>query len=188
MRITQQALKKLDFIDMSDMTPGKKTPGIILSYRWGVVGGRIFVGNLQRGYELWEFDSRGDLLRKIRKEFKPVPYPEEFRKQTEELAASQPALNLFALQDAPPFNSFFHDDDGRLFVMTYEQGPGKDEFIHDIYSAEGVFIGRIPLGRYGILGRALNPLRTTAKNGKFYRLRFKESGYPELIVYRMVWR
>lgn len=30
-------------------------------------------------------------------------------------------------------------------------------------------------------------LRAAARNGRFYRLCFKENGYSELIVYRMSW-
>jgi hypothetical protein len=180
-------LKKLDFIDMSDMATGKKTPGTILSFYWRAAGNRIYAGNEQRGYEIWIYDLEGNLLRKIRKEYKPVPYPEEFRRQTEELAVRQPGLNLFARKDMLPLNSFFSDDEERLFVMTYEQGKSQDEYIHDVFNKDGVLIARAPLGKYGILGRALNPLRATATNGRFYRLRFKENGYPELIVYRMVW-
>jgi hypothetical protein len=180
-------LKQLDFIDMSDIIPGKKTPGTILSFLWRVAGGRIYVGNEQRGYEILSYDLEGNLIRKIRKEYVPVPYPEKFRKQTEELAARQPTLNLFARKDMLPFNTFFVDDEGRLFVMTYEQSKNQDEYIHDVFNKDGVLIARVPLGKYGILGRSLNPLRATAKNGRFFRLAFKESGYPELIVYRMLW-
>jgi hypothetical protein len=71
--------------------------------------------------------------------------------------------------------------------MTYEQGTNKDEFIHDVFNKDGVLIARIPLGKYGIMGRSLNHLRATATNGKFYRVTFKENGFPELIVYRMAW-
>jgi hypothetical protein len=180
-------LKKLDFIDMSDMTPGKKTPGTILSFLWRAVGNRIYVGNEQRGYELLVFDLEGNLLRKIRKDYQPVSYPDEFRKQTEELASRQPDLNLYARKDMLPFNSFFPDDEGRLFVMTYEQGASSDEYIHDVFNKDGILIARVSLGKYGILGRSLNPLRATAATGRFYRIRFKEDGYPELVVYRMIW-
>lgn len=180
-------LKRLDFVDMSDLTPGKKTPGTILSFLWRAVGDRIYVGNEQRGYELLVYDLEGQLLRKIRKEYQSVPYPDEFRKQTEELAVRQPGLNLYARKDMLPFNSFFPDDEGRLFVMTYEQGAGPDEYIHDVFNRDGVLIARVPLGQYGILGRALNHLRATAANGQFYRLWFKENGYPVLTVYQMKW-
>jgi hypothetical protein len=180
-------LKKLDFIDMSEMAPGKKTPGTILAFLWRVAGGRIYAGNEQRGYEILVYDLEGNLLRKIRKEYDPVPYPEEFRKQTEVLAARQPAMNLFARKDMLPFNSFFVDDEGRLFVMTYEPGNDQDAYIHDVFDRDGVLVARVPLGKYGILGRSMNPLRATSKNGRFYRVRFKESGYAELVVYKMLW-
>jgi len=182
-----EEIKKLDSFDMSAYVPGKQTPGTIISFCWRVADDRIYVGNEQRGYEILVYDLEGNLLQKIRKEYQPVPYPEEFRKQTEKLAARQPAMNLVARQDTPPFNSFFPDDEGRLYVMTYEQGQSQDDIIHDVFNKDGVLVARVPLGKYGILGRALNHLRTTARNGRLYRLHFKESGYPELIVYRMVW-
>ena len=180
-------LKRLDFVDMSDMAPGKRTPGTILAVPRLVAGDRIYIGNEQRGYDIWVYDLDGRLVRKIRKEFRPAPYPEEFKKQTEELAARQPTLNLYARSDTPPFNSFFTDDEGRLFVMTYERDPSTGDYIHDVYDKDGVLIVRAPIGASGILARALNPLRAAARNGRYYRLTFKESGYPELIVYRMVW-
>ena len=180
-------LKKLDFIDMSEMAPGKKTPGTILAFLWRTSGGKIYAGNEQRGYEILVYDLEGNLLRKIRKEYDPVPYPEEFRKQTEELAARQPAMNLFARKDMLPFNSFFVDDEGRLFVMTYEQEDHKGTYIHDVFNKDGALIARVPLGKYGILGRSLNPLKATSENGRFYQVRFKENGYAEVIAYRMVW-
>lgn len=182
-----EEIKKLDSFDMSAYVPGKSTPGTIISFYWRVAGDRIYIGNEQRGYDLWVYDLDGNLLRKIRKEYKPVPYPEEFKKQTEVLAARQPAMNLVPRQDTPPFNSFFPDDEGRLYVMTYEQGTNKDEFIHDVFNKDGVLVARIPLGKYGIMGRSLNHLRATAKNGRFFRVAFKENGYPEVIVYRMLW-
>jgi len=179
--------KTIDFYDMSDLTPGRNQPGIIVPFYWRVAGDRIYVGNGRRGYEIRVYDLNGNLLRKIRKDYNPVTYPEEFRIQTEKIAAAQPNLNLFALKDMPPFNSFFIDEAGRLFVMTYEQGENGNGFIHDVFDSDGIFIARIALGSYGILGRALNRLRATAANGRFYRLFFKENGYPELIVYRMLW-
>lgn len=182
-----EEVRTLDFYNMSDLAPGKRQPGIIIPFYWRVAGDRIYVGNGRRGYEIWVFDLNGNLLRKIRKDFSPVPYPEAFRKQTEKIAAAQPDLNLFVLKEMPPFNSFFIDDAGRLFVMTYEHGEHGQGFIHDVFDTDGVFIAKVELGPYGILGRALNRLRATAAHGRFYRLYFKENGYPELIVYRMQW-
>ncbi len=184
---TFEEVKTIDYYDMSDLTPGRRQPGIIVPFYWRVAGDRIYVGNGRRGYEIQVYDLAGNLIRKIRKDFTPVAYPEEFRRQTEKIAAAQPDLNLFALKDMPPFNSFFIDEAGRLFVMTYEQGGKSKIFIHDVFDADGIYIARIELGSYGLLGRALNRLRATAASGRFYRLFFKEDGYPEVIVYRMLW-
>jgi len=183
-----EEVKTIGFYDMSDLVPGKRQTGIIIPFYWRVAGNRIYVGNGGKAYDISVYDFDGNLVRKIRKDFNPVAYPEEFRLQTEKIAAAQPNLNLFVLKDTPPFNSFFVDEAGRLFVMTYERSENGKGFIHDVFSADGIFIARIGLGRYGILGRALNHQRATAANGRFYRLFFKDSGYPELIVYRMLWR
>jgi hypothetical protein len=179
-------IKLIDFYDMSGFAPGKKSPGFIVHFYWRIAGDRIYVGNGSRGYEIRVWDLDGNLLRKFRKEFNPVAYPEEFRLQTEKIIAAG-NKNLFVAETMPPTNSFFIDDAGRLFVMTYEHGARQDEYIHDVFNSDGVLIARVPLGKYGILGRALNRQRATATKGRFYRLWFKESGYPELIVYRMVW-
>jgi 6-bladed beta-propeller len=182
-----EELKTVGFYDMSDLVPGKRQSGIIIPFYWRVSGDRIYVGNGRREYDIRVYDLEGKLLGKIRKDFHPVAYPEDFRLQTERIAAAQPSLNLFVLKDMPPFNSFFVDEAGRLFVMTYERNENGEGFVHDVFNRDGILMARVPLGNYGILGRALNHLRATATNGRFYRLWFKESGYPELIVYRMVW-
>ncbi len=183
-----EEIKTVGFYDMSDLVPGKRQAGIIIPFYWRVAGNRIYVGNGGKAYDISVYDFDGNLVRKIRKDFNPVAYPGEFRLQTEKIAAEQPNLNLFTLKDMPPFNSFFVDEAGRLFVMTYERSENGEGFIHDVFNADGIFITRIGLGRYGILGRALNHQRAAAADGRFYRLFFKDNGYPELVVYKMSWK
>jgi hypothetical protein len=178
-------LKKLDTYDLSELRKTGKTTGTISSFYWRVANGRIYVGNEQRGYEIWIFDLDGNLMRKIRKEYQPVEYPEEFKEQTKKFLERMP--NLYMMEYTPPFNSFFIDDENRLYVLTYEKGEGGDEYIHDIFNSDGVFIGRKSIGIFGILGRSLNHRWAPAKNGRYYRLINKESGYMELVVYKMVW-
>ena len=89
----------------------------------------------------------------------------------------------------PPFHYFFLDDEGRLYVKTYEQGNDRHEFIHDVFNADGVFITRVSLPGFGSWmypGRDLN--RAKARNNRFYCIREKESGYKELIVNKMFWK
>jgi hypothetical protein len=81
------------------------------------------------------------------------------------------------------FRSFFVDDDGRLFVMTYEPGPNQGEFIFDVFNRDGVFFAR----------QTMNILCTDivlakAMGDRLYHVIEKKNGYKELIVSRMTWR
>ena len=42
----------------------------------------------------------------------------------------------------PPICSFFVDDEGRIFVMTYESGNNPGEYVFDLFNANGIFFGR----------------------------------------------
>ncbi len=179
-------VKLLDFFDTTPFSPGKRSTGLIILFTWKVRNGRIYVGNEQRGYEIWVYDLTGRLLRRIRKEHARVPYPREYRKQTEEMAKRRP--ELYPAEETPPYNSFFVDDNGSLFIMTYEPGAGPGEYMHDIFDPDGVSVGQVSLGRSGWMGRALNPMQAEARNGRYYRLRFVSDETPdaELVVSRMI--
>jgi hypothetical protein len=178
-------IKELDRYSFSRHYKGNKNDGLIGNFRWNVTGGKIYVGNGQRGYEIWVYDQDGNLLRKIRKEYVLVKYPEEFRKQTEEIAKNRP--DIYVVEYCFPFNTLFVDEDGRLYVMTFEPGENTDEYIHDIFNPDGIFIGRKSLGISGMMGRSLNATIPVCRNNRYYRLNYKESGYMELIVYKLLW-
>jgi len=181
-----QVLKELDFFKLPYLTANGKNPYTIFTFYWRVKNGKIYIGNEQRGYEIWIFDFSGNLLKKIKKEYEAVKYPDEYRKQTEEIAKNNPDVGPWDY--CPPFNSFFIDDDNRLFVMTYKQDENKEEYIHDIFNETGIFIGRKSIGLTYAVTRSLLPRRAVIKNDRYYRLRYKYSGYVELIVYKTVWR
>lgn len=83
-----------------------------------------------------------------------------------------------------PYDSFFPDDEGRLFVKTYEEGDNPGEYIYDIFNPDGIFIGRKSLNIYSWRGIEVY---AKAKRNRFYCLEEKESGYRELAVYKMKW-
>jgi hypothetical protein len=180
-------IKEIGSFDLSESRKGAKTTGTLPPFFWRATSDRIYVGNGQRGYEIWMFDLDGNLLKKIRKDYEVVKYPREFIEQTKQMI--EHGSPVVVMENTPPFNSFFIDGDRRLFVMTYEKGKGNDEYIHDIFDSEGIFIGRKSLKLFGILGRGLNHRWAVAKNGCYYCLNYKrESDYPELITYQMIWK
>ena len=88
----------------------------------------------------------------------------------------------------PPYKSLFSDDEGRLFVMTFEERESSGEYICDIFDPEGRFINRVGLGNYAKWGNVFGgQLVVIAKQNRIYCIQQKESGYKELVVYNMRW-
>jgi hypothetical protein len=71
--------------------------------------------------------------------------------------------------------------------LTYEAGENPDEYIHGIFSADGISVGRKRIGISGMMGRSLNAALPVCRNNRYYRLKYKENRYMELMVYKLVW-
>lgn len=184
----------------------KELNGLNLSFdyaKWGVSKGHIYIGNKFNGYEFLIYDSKGLLVKKIRKKYNPVKVPQQVKDKVIE-RFDTPSYNqnnikgkIFFPANMPPFQYFFIDDIGRLYVMTYEKGEGEKDFIYDIFNPEGFFISRTVLDNSGnILGappfQGLStpwggPYEVRVKKNLLYYLRSKESGYQELVVCKMKW-
>jgi len=152
-------------------------------------GDHIYIGNTAKGYEICVYDLNGNLLRKIRKEHKPVAVSEEVKKAYFDLLPKGDPLtdNFYFTEQWPPFRGLYADDKGRLFVLTYEAGLKAGEFMYDIFNSEGIFIGKLSLANIK------NPCRpdsftVRAVKNHIYGLQEKDSGYKELVVYNMEWK
>lgn len=158
-------------------------------FMWRVSGDRIVVANESRGYELWVYDLEGRLIRKIRKEYRPVGVTGEIKKAIlgPDYRKSGSSQSKYFPDPLPPLNQFFTDDEGRIFVMTYEPGARPGEYIWDIFNPDGVFIARTALNILWA-GLYLGSRYTFIKNGHLYYHRVKESGYHELIVCKVTWK
>ena len=148
------------------------------------------MGNSESGYEISVYDLAGNLKRKIRKEFRLVEVTEELKKKTmKELKGSNVAFmtdGIFFHKHCPAFQYFFTDDEGHVFVMTYEESNNSREYMYDIFNSSGIFVSRICLGNMVRRG-AIDRKFATTKNRRLYCLKEKESGQLELVVYGMNW-
>ena len=170
--------KELDAYYYSDPSKGMRVSSDI--FEWRIFNRNIYAVNEQRGYEILMYDLDGNLKRKIKREYTPLKYPEDLKKRYIERYGTTRKINF--PDNLPPFQSFFGDDDGRLFVMTYEKGEKPGEYVFDIFNSEGVFVQRknlIILNNW--------ELQAKAKRGCLYCVREKESGYKELVVSKMKW-
>lgn len=148
---------------------------------------RIYIGNTERGYEIRVYNLEGNLLQKIRKEYKQIEVSEDYKRAYfERIPEGDPLRdNLYFTKNWPSFRYLFTDDEQRLFVLTHEEGINPGEYMYDIFNSEGAFIGRMSLANNRQLHRESFTVR--AKKNLLYYLQEKESGYKELVVYKTRW-
>jgi hypothetical protein len=158
-------------------------------FMWRISGDRIFIVSEARGYEIWVYDLEGNLVRKIRKEYRPVRVTEAIKASIlgPDYRRSGIPQDKYFPNPLPPLNQFFADEEGRIFVMTYEPGPNPGEYLWDIFNGDGVLIGRQALD-FQWAGLYLGPRYTFVKKGHLYCHKEKETGFDELLVYKMTWK
>jgi len=143
----------------------------------------IFVACEDRGYEIFKYDLEGNLIQKIRKEFEPVAISEEVIKEKKKQFETMGAEVWFP-KFWLPMGNFFLDDEGRIFVKTFERGENPGEHIFDIFNPEGVFIGRKAMNIL-TLGDAY--VCAKSRRERLYCFQEKPDGFREFNVYRMNW-
>jgi hypothetical protein len=149
---------------------------------------KLYVGDTDKGYEIRVYDLEAKLVRKIRKEHEPVSVSADFKGDfLARFPKDYPVRDRFEFVAAwPPFLSFIEDEEGKLFVGTFEKGLNPNENLFDIFSPEGVFIGRVSLACRNSQQEQYS-LPSKFQGGRLYAIQDKSSGYRELSVYRLRW-
>jgi hypothetical protein len=183
-------IKELDRIELYPMV-AQRIKGISHSIVVGLSKGKIFTGSQQREYEIYVYDINGNLIKKIRKDYIKVSPSEEYKEQFLGMFKGSPKLyeaakkKIYFPSSLPPFHHFLMDEKGRLYVMTYEKGVNAGEHMFDIFNPEGVFVGRKSLKGFSIPMILLQNIKI--KNDHFYCIEEKESGFRQVVVYKMKW-
>ena len=148
----------------------------------------IFTGHQDRGYDIFVYDFEGRPVRKIRKEFRPIPVPEPHKKAfLAQFDAPQYKVvrdKVYFPADMPPFIGFTADETGRLYVCTYETTDQPGEFVFDIFDSEGALILRKPLRVFHDYSGAFLKVR----RDRLYCVQENASGDKEFKVFRMTWK
>lgn len=177
-------IKELDRITHPLFVRGKEkatTPGFL----WSITKANLYFGNEERGYEINVFDLEGNLVRKIKKDYRKVRIPDEYIKKRKESMNEAYIQRSYFPEYFPSFQCGFADDKGRLFVLTSEKGSHPGEYMCDIFNPEGVFITRASVD--GIIDLGIIFLPPIARKDLLYCLIEKENGYQEVVVYKMKW-
>ncbi|MBN1272297.1 MAG: 6-bladed beta-propeller [Candidatus Aminicenantes bacterium] len=174
-------LEELKILDSSKIESFKKSAKVniipTLVY-WEASDNHIYTGNTD-DYEIRVFDFDGRLLRNIKKEYEAVLLSDKKRKEYLESLQKYPSKikERFFIPDVfPPFKDIVSWDDEWLFIQTYDE-PLEGSFRYDIFDTSGKLIGKTVLEGYQV----------KLKGGRIFSLKEKESGYKELVVYRISW-
>jgi hypothetical protein len=117
------------------------------------------------------------LFKKVTREYDPAPVTEEEKKEREKQGQYGPGQVLEFPKYHAAYDRFFASDDGHLFVCTWEKTK-HGLTIHDIFDAQGRFIGRVPL----------KPLGLAMLKGQYYALEEDEDGYQYVKRYAVTWK
>ncbi len=179
-------IKELDSVKFPNYLKGKKQKAINTGFLFSITKKNIFLGNEERGYEINVYDLEGNLLRKIKKDYRKVRISDEYIEEHSKGMGEIWKQRTYFPDYFPPFQCAFVDDEGRLFVITNEKGSRPGEYMCDIFNPEGIFIARA-----GITGIVDTPpqiyLPPIARKDLLYCIEEKESGYKEFVVYEMKW-
>jgi hypothetical protein len=137
-------------------------------------------------YEILVYDSGGELIRKILKEYDPKPVTEKDKEDHINYISGgrglPKELKVVFPKHLLPFMSISLDDQGRIFVGTLERPEGlKHLCFFDIFDLDGKYIAKVPIR----IQDYHYPLFW--KKGKLYVIDEDEAGYEVVKRYNVNW-
>ncbi len=146
-------------------------------------------GNLYYGpnqdYEIQAFDAQGKHFLSIQRDYKKVKITQEdideIMERMTAFGGATGGINiaeLFEFPDYfPPYRTFVFDEDGRMFVTTWEKGEKKGDFWVDVFDREGRYFTRF-----------LTNIETSLwKDGKAYAIVENEDGFRVIKRFAVTW-
>jgi len=155
-------------------TPEKLDPFMAVGY-WQIDRDEHIVYGYPETYEIQSFGPDNlKVVRKIMRDYDPVAVTDKERE--DERKDIPQGINIEFKKFHAAYSRFFLSDLGHVFVQTWEKT--KDgKFVHDIFDAEGRFIGRVPLKPSGV----------EILKGKYYALEEDEDGNQAVKRYTVTW-
>jgi len=142
--------------------------------RWSLnQNDQVLCGYPER-YEVDIYDSRGKIIKKIMRNYMPVRISEEEKERLEKLPEN---INVIQRRHKSAYQGIMVDDQGRIFVQTWEQVTDQDGFYYDVFDPEGKYIFKVPL--------KTNP--RIIKNNKLYTIEEDKQGYQYIKRCKIIW-
>ena len=129
-------------------------------------------------YEINVLDASGKLVKKILKDYDPLPVTKKYRdKFLKEFPLDKSYIKFS--DHFPAFLDFRRDDDGRLYVRLYETTPDESGHVYDVFDREGRYMARA----------VIKGTKTPAfRHGRIYTIEQAPDGTPFVRVYSASWK
>ncbi|HQO75882.1 MAG TPA: hypothetical protein PLB50_04305 [Candidatus Saccharicenans sp.] len=167
---------------MASPLGGGKINPFAIAYDYCLDGHGNIIYARSSSYEIKYFNSEGQLIKIVRKEYRPQSISQKDKEEILKQIPETPGMNLKEMvvfpDNYPAFSGFFIDEQNRLYVRTYEKGKSKDSYLVDIFSPEGKLITRCEMAGEAFL----------AKKGKIYTIEKDEEGYQYICRYQATWK
>lgn len=135
-------------------------------------------------YVLYVLDPRGQLIKKITKDHKPLAISAADREGYEKRYAEplKAGMKISFRDHFPAFSDILVDDQERIWVKTYERvGQDENAFHFDIFNSDGIYIAKVPM--------KISLDRTSVwKRNRLYALMDSPEGYPMVKRYKVTWK
>jgi hypothetical protein len=138
---------------------------------------KVIWGYPEDGYKLKIYDDEGTLFRIIQKEYIPEKVTQNDIDRALNIIDMSLDTETSAPAEKPSFRKIFVDDEGKIFVQTWEFLPNAEGLFYDIFDADGRYISKAPLNFEPML----------IKQGKLYTIAKDVDGYQYVKRYKVTW-
>ncbi len=142
---------------------------------WALTDSDHVICGYPENYILDVYDPEGNSIRKIHKEAKPIKISQGEIEEAKKRLPGPMKLDIPKYHSA--YRDFTVDEEGRIFVRTWEKEESASAYYFDIFDPAGKYIVKIPL--------TFNP--AVWKNGKVYAIEENESGFQVVKRYKVIW-
>ena len=135
-------------------------------------------------FEINVYDKKGTHIRTIRKDFQNVRIPQAYKAEKEKSYKESTPYRVHKWEPYideyfPAIQNFYVDNSGRIFVETYEEADIESDVILNIFTSQGIYVGRISQKK---------TQRKIYSNNRLYAIYEMDSGYQKLEVSKIIWK
>lgn len=154
----------------------------LINLHWDITKDDKIIWGVFTKYEFYVHSPEGKLIKKIVTDYDGIKITKKEKERlTKEMFGDNPVPSRITLEfpkNLPPFRQFICDEEGRIFVRTYEKVKEGKGVYYDIFDSEGRYLAKVPL----------KVIPRFWKNHKLYATGEDEEGSPIVKRYNVVWK